>query len=308
MVESPLPAIVSVPLPATRPKVYAALVALCAVWGYSWIAMKVALAHAHPFDFALQRLLLGAALLFALAAATGRRLTLPGYRIAVMLGLMQVGAFVLLSHYALLVAGPGRTAVLIYTMPFWMLVFAAPLLGERLRGVQWLSVVAAFAGLVLIVSPWKLASLEGSLLAVGAGAVWALAAVLSKRWPVPGADLLTLTAWQVLIGAAPFLLLAAGHDQPAVRWNAEYAVALAYSAAFATAGGWLLWTFILANAPAGTAGLNALGVPVFAVVASWLQLGERPTPTELAGMALIGLALGALAWNGLRRPVATPVD
>lgn len=277
------------------------MLALCAVWGYSWIAMKIALAHAHPFDFAAQRLVLGAVLLFAVAAATGRRISLPDYRIAAMLGLLQVGAFVLLSHFALLVAGPGKTAVLTYTMPFWMLLFAAGLLGERMRGAQWVSVCAAFAGLVLIVSPWKLTSLEGSLLAIGSGAVWALAAVLSKKWPAKGADLLALTAWQLLFGAIPFVFLALGHEHAATRWTAEYAWALFYSTAFATAGGWLLWTFVLANAPAGVAGLNSLGVPVFAVAASWLQLGERPPPNEFAGMALIGFALGLLAWLGLRR-------
>jgi drug/metabolite transporter (DMT)-like permease len=64
-------------LSASRLGIVAALVALCAVWGYSWIAMKVALRHAHPFDFATHRLVLGALLMFGLVAATGRRLTLP---------------------------------------------------------------------------------------------------------------------------------------------------------------------------------------------------------------------------------------
>ncbi len=52
--------------------------------------------------------------------------------------------------------------------------------------------------------------------------------------------------------------------------------------------------------------LNALGVPVFAVAASWLQLGERPTPAEFAGMALIGMALAVLAWAGMRRAPEAP--
>ena len=308
MVESPLPAIVTVPLPASRSRVLVAMLALCAVWGYSWIAMKVGLRHAHPFDFAAHRLVLGALLVFALAAARGSRLTLPDYRLAAMLGFVQVAAFVLLSHYALLVAGPGKTAVLTYTMPFWMLLFAAMLLGERMRGVQWLAVGAAFAGLVLIVSPWRLTSLEGSVLAVASGAVWAFAAVLSKKWPVKGADLLALTAWQLLFGSIPLVLLSLAHDHPGASWNGEYLLALAYATLFATAAGWALWTYVLANAPAGMAGLNSLGVPVFAVTASWLQLGERPTPVEFAGMALIGFALAFLAWNGLRRAEATPVD
>jgi drug/metabolite transporter (DMT)-like permease len=286
----------------------AAMAAMCAIWGYSWIVMKIALRHAHPFDFAAQRLVLGAVLLFALIAATGRRLALSSYRMAVVLGFVQVGAFVMLTHYALLAAGPGKTSVLTYTMPFWMIVIAHLMIHERMRGAQWLSVALAFAGLVLIVSPWKLASLEGSLLAVGAGAAWALAAVMSKRWPTKDAEPLTFTAWQLAFGSIPLVLLALLHPHEGVRWNGEYGLALAYSAVFATSAGWWLWTYVLSHAPAGVTGLNTLAIPVIAVIASWLQLGERPPPHELLGMALIGFALALLAWLGLRKPEATPVD
>ena len=287
----------------------AALVTMVMIWGYSWVVMKIALRYAHPFDFAAWRVCLGAAFLFLLVKLMGRPLGLPRYRMAIILGLLQVALFVALSHFALLHAGPGKTSVLVFTMPFWMIVFAHFIIEERMRGAQWLAVALAFAGLTLIVAPWNLTDITGSLLAVAAGAVWAISAVLSKRWPTPGTDPLTFTAWQLLFGffALAFLAFVTPHEP--TRWATEYLWALAFSTLAATAVGWWLWTYVLSHTPAGIAGLNTLGIPVIAVLASWIQLGERPPPMELGGMVLIGVALGLLAVLGLRngRPApATP--
>lgn len=277
-----------------------ALVAMVLVWGYSWILMKIGLRYAHPFDFTALRAGLAAVLLFALIAIQGRGFSLPRYRMAFLLGTLQVALFMALTQTALLFAGPGKTSVLTYTMPFWMIVFAHVILRERMRGAQWIAVIVAFVGLMLIVAPWKLTSFAGSLLAVVAGAVWAISAVLSKKWPTR-ADPLIFTAWQLLIGTGWLTALALLHPHAPVHWTTEFVVVIFASAAFATAGGWWLWTYVLANTSAGIAGLSSLGIPVIAVLASAIQLGERPQPLELAGMILIGAALALLGWIGLRR-------
>lgn len=263
--------------------------------------MKVALAYAHPLDFAALRVGIGCALLFAIVALQGRSPRLPNYRMAILLGLLQVGLFVVLSNLALMHAGPGRTSVLVFTMPFWMIVFAHFIINERMRGAQWIAVGLAFCGLMLIVQPWNLASLVGSLLAVAAGALWAMTAVLSKKWPTAAADPLLFTAWQLLFGFVSLGALALLHPHDPVQWTGEFMAALAFSAVLATGIGWWLWTYVLARSPAGLTGLNSLGIPVVAVIASAIQLGERPPAMELAGMAMIGLALAVLAAVGLRR-------
>ena len=284
--------------------VVAAIVAMILVWGYSWVAMKVALEYAHPFDFAALRTAIGCGILFVVVAVRGRGLALRGYGMAVLLGLLQVALFIALSHFALLFAGPGKTSVLVFTMPFWMIVFAHFLIHERMRGAQWIAVALAFVGLVLIVAPWRLTSLTGSVLAVASGAVWAITAVLSKKYPTAASDPLLFTAWQLLFGFIALALLAAGFSHRPIQWTWQFLGALGFSGILGTAVGWWLWTYVLANTPAGITGLNALGIPVVAVVASALQLGERPPPLELAGMGLIGGALALLAWIGLRRAAA----
>ncbi len=289
----------------------AALVAMVLIWGYSWILMKIALRHAHPFDFSALRVAIGGAFLFALAAIQRRPLRLKSYRMAIVIGSLQVALFVALTQFALVAAGPGKTSVLVFTMPFWMIIFAHYILHERMHESQWLAVALAFAGLLLIVAPWNLTNLGASLLAVAGGAAWAIASVISKKWPTRD-DPLTFTAWQLAVGTAWLTALSFAVPHEPVHWNAEFTTALVFCAVLATGIGWWLWTYVLSNMSAGVAGLNSLGIPVVAVLSSAIQLGERPPPLELAGMLMIGAALVLLARLGMQRRTkvvaAAPVD
>jgi drug/metabolite transporter (DMT)-like permease len=53
--------------------------------------------------------------------------------------------------------------------------------------------------------------------------------------------------------------------------------------------------------PAGVASMTSMLIPVIAVLSAWLQLGERPTPVEALGMALIIGALIVISWISIRR-------
>ncbi len=275
-----------------------ALAALALIWGYNWVIMKRALHDSGPFTFAALRALLGALALFALLAARRRSLRpahLPG---VLVLGLLQTTGFLGFVIWALVSGGAGRTAVLVYTMPLWLLVLAWPLLGERIRGLQWAAVAVAGAGLVLILQPWRLhAHVLSAALAVLGGVSWALAAIWAKhlRRRVH-LDLLSLTAWQMLLGALPLILIAAWREPQAIVWTSYF------TAVLATALAWLLWLYALDKLPAGIAGMGTLAVPLIGLAAAWLRLGERPSPPEAAGMALILTGLAILAWERLRRP------
>ena len=78
-------------------------------------------------------------------------------------------------------AAPGRTAVLVFTMPFWTVLLAWPVLGERVRGMQWLAIAFAFAGLTLVVEPWHWeGDLESKVWAVLSGFGWACGTIATK--------------------------------------------------------------------------------------------------------------------------------
>jgi drug/metabolite transporter (DMT)-like permease len=276
---------------------------MCLLWGYNWVAMKIALRHAGVFDFTALRIAIATVMLFLVAVVMRRPLKLRAWKAAVVVGSIQTGGFLLCSMWALSLGGAGRTSVLVFTMPFWTLIFARLILGERMRGLQWFAVIVAFAGLMLIVAPWNLqGSLVASFAAVAAGALWALGTVLSKKMvPKNSVDLVSFASWQMLVATIPLALAAFLVPSRPMDWNAEYIVYFVYATVFGTVVGWFLWFYVLNHVTAGVATLNSLAIPVVAVVSAWVQLGERPPYHELFGMLSIGAALVLLGWTAQRQ-------
>ena len=280
-----------------------ALAGMALVWGYNWVVMKKVLAYAGPFDFSALRTLLGAVALLLVLKALRRPMRIRAWPRVALLGVLQTALFSVLVQVALLQGGAGKTSILVYTMPFWVIPLAWVTFGERIRGLQWLALVTAAAGLLLILEPWNHhGNAVSELLAVGAGLSWALASVVAKwikrDYPM---DVLPLTAWQMLFGALALCIAAWVVPERPIDPAPYFYGALAYNALLATALAWFLWLFALQHLSAGIAGLSALGVPVIGVLGSWLELGEVPAGLELGGMILIGAALVVISLQSMIR-------
>jgi drug/metabolite transporter (DMT)-like permease len=277
-----------------------ALVVLGPIWGYGWVATKVALGYSQPMTFAALRVLLTVLCLFLMMVATRRSLRPPPLGYTTVIGLLQTTAFVGLVIVALSSDAAGKVAVLCYTMPFWLLLLAWAFLSERLHGVQWLAVTLAFAGLVLVVAPWQLGDVTSSVLTIAGGLAWAASALVVKLMQREHhVDVLSLTTWQMTIGMVPLIIIAVLTYSGGPDWTAEFIWGLSYTVIFANAVAWVLWLYALRTLSAGAAGLGTLAIPVVGVVAAWLQLGEVPTMVEGVGMVLIVGALAILAGGGL---------
>lgn len=286
-----------------------ALVVLSLTWGYTWVIAKQALSYAPPFAFAAERCIGAALALVVIVKLTGRSLRLEAPGPITAIALIQGAGFMAFQTWSLLEGGAGKTAVLIFTMPIWTLLMAWPILGERVRGRQWIAAASTLTGLLLIIEPWEMhASLFSKFLGVMAAVCWSIGTILVKRLrkqqPV---DLLVLTMWQSVLGAVPLILLMLLVPERATEWNTTYIGILVFMSVISTALCWWLWIFILDNAPAWEASLSVLGTPVIALISSRLVMDEQFKPAEMAGIVLIGCGLAMLSligWLAARRSQA----
>ena len=194
-----------------------------------------------------------------------------------------------------------------YSMPIWASLMAWLILGERLSVRAGIGLALCVGGLTTLVYPVAgVHSATGLLLALGCALCWAAGTIYMKWAKIPG-DLITITAWQIAIGAVVFaagLLIFQAVPAPesvslkgvlAVLFTGLIGIGLAY----------VLWFAIIERLPTATASLGSLATPVVGVASSMLMLGERPTTADMIGFGLIFAAAVCVLVPG-RPPTPSP--
>jgi drug/metabolite transporter (DMT)-like permease len=255
--------------------------------------MKSVLAYIGPLDFSALRYVIGTAVLFFVLWLRGESLAPTPWRDTLLIGLAQTAGFQTLVQLALVAGGAGKTALLAYTMPFWVIPLAWFFLGDRPAVQQWICIGLAAAGLLLVLEPWN--GVGGALsatLALAGGVCWAIGTVLAKRlFHNATISPLRLTAWQMLLGTIGLVVLALCTHERAVVWSPPLFAALAYNGLLSSGLAWALWLFVVQRLPADVAGLASLVTPLLGVGFAWMLLGERPDMAEAAGIVLMLAAL-----------------
>ncbi len=276
-----------------RRRALIALAILSLVWGFNWIVMKAVLVYVGPLTFSAMRYVFGTAVLFVVLALRGENLAPPPWRDTLIIGLAQTTAFQALVQMALMSGGAGKTALLAYTMPFWVIPLAWLALGDKPGARQWFYIRIAAAGLVLVLEPWNAqVGLASALLALGGGAAWAVGTVMSKRlFLAAPISALRLTAWQMLYGTVFLVVIVLCLHERATVWSPQLVGALLYNGILSSGLAWAMWSFVVQRLPANVAGLASLVTPLLGVGFAWAILGERPDASESLGIVVIGAAL-----------------
>jgi drug/metabolite transporter (DMT)-like permease len=287
----------------TRRKALFLLALLSLVWSFNWIVMKLVLRDSGPFEFAALRGVLATGVLFAVLVLRRVPLAPPPLAPVLLIGLAQTLGFQALVQWALVEGGAGQTALLAYTMPFWVVGVAWVVLGERPARAQLFTIALAFIGLVLVLEPWHgIGAPRSVALAIVAGLCWAIGTVLSKRMFVRGqAGVLSLTAWQMLFGSIGLVIVSLCVPERPIAWTPTFIAALAYNAVLASGLAWAVWAWVVERLPTQVAGLSSLVIPIMGVLFAWALLGEAPSLAEACGIALVAAALVLVVGRGSPR-------
>ncbi|MDW8068259.1 MAG: EamA family transporter [Anaerolineae bacterium] len=212
-------------------------------------------------------------------------------------GLVGVAAFYVVYIHAIDWAGMGVAAVLMYTAPVWVSLYSMLFLGERWTLWRGGVLLMAFVGCALVGRAYDLTGIRlngpGLLAGLGAGITYGAYTVFSKVAQRRHTAWATL-AWALGIGA--FFLLPL--QSPPVLWRAlttpSTLFGLVMLGVVPTLGGGLAFNLGLRRVPASNASIIATLEPVIAAILGWAVWGERMEWPQMAGAALVLMAVGIL--------------
>jgi drug/metabolite transporter (DMT)-like permease len=283
------------------------LLLLAAIWGASFLFMRLGAAEFGPVALAFVRVAGAAALLVPLMLLRGAGGAWRTHGVAIAgVGIVNSAFPFLLYAVSALVLSTALMSVFNATASIWGALIAWLWLKERLTPLRWLGLAIGLAGVVGL--SWGKADFRpgehgvsaavGVAACLGATLLYGLGGNVSRRW---------------LQGAAP-LAVAAGSQAAAtlglavpaaVWWPATNPGATAWAAALAlsflcTGLAYILFFRLIARTGTTTAMSVTFLIPAFALLWGFVALGEVPTGTMLVGCAVIllgtALATGLLRW------------
>lgn len=286
---------------------------LCAVWGSTWLAIKIGLEDLPPLRFAGYRMALACLLLTLFAFRSGKR---PSRRETLFIaanGFLQIGLCYALVFIASQWIPSGLAALFFATFPIWVGLFAHFLLPDEPLTPRALSAAAlGVLGVAVIEVPAAIGVLgSGAGPLVAGGALVLASAVFSGYSNVLvkkhlGGVAPALNTWgQTLVGSLFLLLCAALFERgrPA-EWTPSALASLLYLALFGTALTFVGLFWLVPRVPVSVIGTIPLVDTLIAVLLGAWILGEKLSARVLFGGLLIlsGVALAVRA----RRAPAMP--
>ena len=282
----------------SRPFALACLVLAMALWGSSFIALKLAFAEWPAMWVIFARMAIGSLIFLAAWRWRGRMDYRAGdWKYLVGLAVCEPCLYFVCESFALQYTSAAQAGMITALLPLLVAVGAFLLLHERIARNTWAGFALAVLGALWLTfagepdqhAPQPLLGNFFELLAmVCATGYTLLLKHLSARYSP-----FILTAMQAFIGSVFFLPLAAVGSGVPPAPSGQGLFALVYLGSVVTVGAYGLYNFGVSRLPASQATGFINLIPVFTLVLAWLLLGERLNGQQLlaAGLVFAGVAL-----------------
>ncbi|WP_431947881.1 DMT family transporter [Micromonospora marina] len=287
-------------------------VALAAIWGSSFLFIKVGVTELHPVHLTLYRVATGALTLFVVLAVLRDRLprdprvwahmfVVAAFGVAVPFTLFGYGE----QRVESMLAGIWNATTPLIVLPLAVLVFRT----ERLTARRAVGLGLGFVGVLVVLGVWEGvggAHFVGQLMCFGAAACYGLAIPYQKKFVAGSAySGLSLSAAQLLVATAQLALVApfAGTPPSPAGLSPRVAASVLALGALGTGLAFVINMRNIRLAGASTASTVTYLIPVFAVLVGAVVLGERMNWHQPVGafVVLVGVAV-AQGLFGRRRP------
>jgi drug/metabolite transporter (DMT)-like permease len=265
---------------------------LVLVWGASWPVIKIGVTAVPPIWFACLRYVVGTACLMVIVALRGE-LTLPSrsdWKLVAVSGVLQMATYSALTALALTRLPPGRSSVLAFSTPLWVVPLSVWWLGERVPWLRAVGVGSGLAGILVIASPGLQPMAQGQLvphiLLICAAAGWAVSIVFVRGHGFQ-ASALSLAPWQMLVAALLLLPWAIGADGALPPLTLRGLASLAYVGPISTAFAYWAMVEVGRYIRATTISVILLAVPSVGLLISALAFHEPVNASLGLGIALV---------------------
>ncbi|MDO3703582.1 DMT family transporter [Micromonospora sp. C28SCA-DRY-2] len=288
-------------------------VALAAIWGSSFLFIKVGVEELHPLHLTLYRVATGAVTLLVVLAVLRDRLpreprvwahltVVAAFGVAIPFTLFGYGE----QRVESMLAGIWNATTPLIVLPLAVLVFRT----ERLTVRRAVGLALGFVGVLVVLGVWQGvggAHFLGQLMCFGAAACYGVAIPYQKKFVAGTAHSgVSLSAAQLLLAVAQLAVvapLAAGAPPVPTDLSVEVVASVLALGALGTGIAFVINMRNIRVAGASTASTVTYLIPVFAVLIGALVLGERLTWHQPVGalVVLLGVAVSQ-GLVGRRRP------
>lgn len=278
--------------------------AFALMWSSAFTSARIIVADASPLAALTFRYLISGLIGVALARYLGQswKLTPAQWRATIIFGVLQNAVYLGLNFVAMQTVEASVAAIIASTMPLLVALATWLFLGERLRPLGLVGLVAGLAGVALIMG----ARISGGIDPFGLGlcAIGVIAltiATLSVRGATSGGNFLMVVGLQMLVGCAALALATLLFETPHVNPSWTLLVAFTYTTLVPGLAATFVWFWLVNRIGATRAATFHFLNPFFGVAIAALLLGEPLGPQDILGVAIITLGILAVQLSRQRK-------